>query len=58
MKKYNTPEMMVSLFENEAVETAALSTTFHTYNEFVSAQGATTGTDIDFTSLSSLSWEF
>ena len=52
MKKYNTPEMMVSLFENEAVETAALSTTFNSYNEFVSAQGATEGTDINFASLS------
>lgn len=54
MKKYNTPEMMVSLFENEAVETAALSTTFHTYDEFVSAQNATEGT----VNYASLSWEF
>lgn len=55
MKKYNTPEMMVSLFENEAVETAALSTTFNSYNEFVNAEGNTEGTDINF---NSLNWEF
>ncbi len=54
MKKYNTPEMMVSLFENEAVETAALSTTFHTYDEFVRTEGATEGT-VNF---ASLTWEF
>ena len=54
MKKYNRPEMMVSLFENEAVETAALSTTFHTYDEFVGSQNATEGT----VNYASLSWEF
>lgn len=51
MKKYNTPEMMVSLFENEAVETAATtSAPGNVYEEYVNS-GANQAT-VDYTTLS------
>lgn len=50
MKKYNTPEMMVSLFENEAVETATTSAPGNAYEEYVNG-GANQAT-VDYTTLS------
>ena len=35
MKKYNTPEMKVSMFDTESITAAEVSTTLATYNYYV-----------------------
>ena len=51
MKKYNTPEMKVSMFDTESITAAEASTTLATYDHYIKTNGITNIVEKDWTEL-------